>query len=190
MTGRTHDLAAFTALSLVIATQPVHSVTLGTALVAFSANMIGGLAPDIDQSTAGFWKKLRAGTLISRLISPLFGGHRYISHSILGIVLFGFLAYWILNLARSFLLVDMTLVWWSFMIGYVSHLVMDSTTKEGVPWLFPIPWRLGFPPLSSLRLKTGGMIEKSLIFPGLLILNIYLIYQNYEHFLDLFHSLD
>jgi inner membrane protein len=189
MTGRTHDLAAFTALNLIIVTQALPNLSLGTALVAFSANMVGGLAPDLDQPTTDFWHKLRAGGILGKLISPLLGGHRYISHSIAGMLIFGFIAYWILNFAKSFLIVDTNLVWWSFMIGYVSHLIMDSFTKEGVPWLFPLPFRLGFPPLAFLRLKTGGLIEKSLIFPGLLLLNIYLIYQNYSHFLVLFRQL-
>lgn len=189
MTGRTHDLAAFTALNLVVATQSIPPLTLGTALVAFTANMIGGLAPDLDQPTTEFWRRIRAGNILGKLISPLLGGHRYISHSILGLALFGFLAFWALNFASTFLLVDMNLVWWSFMIGYVSHLIMDSFTKEGVPWLFPIPVRIGFPPFSALRLKTGGLIEKSLVFPGLLLANIYLIYQNYNHFLSLFTHL-
>lgn len=65
------------------------------------------------------------------------------------------------------------------MIGYLSHLLTDSLTTEGVPWFFPIPIRLGFPPFKSLRLKTGGLIEKVLIFPGLVILNAYLFYSYY-----------
>ncbi len=55
MTGRTHDLAAFTALTLVIAQGNTPQMSLATAIVAFSANMLGGLAPDIDQPTAKFW---------------------------------------------------------------------------------------------------------------------------------------
>ncbi len=49
MTGRTHDLAAFTTLSYFVATVPMHPISLGTAIVAFSANLVGGLTPDIDQ---------------------------------------------------------------------------------------------------------------------------------------------
>lgn len=46
MTGRTHDLAAFTELSYIVFTNPLPHITLATALFAFSANMIGGLAPN------------------------------------------------------------------------------------------------------------------------------------------------
>lgn len=113
MTGRTHDLAAFTALNLVIVTQPIAQFSLPTAFVAFGANMLGGLTPDIDQSTSNFWDKIRGGNVIARLISPLIGGHRFISHSILGVIIFAFIAQWVLNLLGSFIIADMEIVWMS-----------------------------------------------------------------------------
>jgi hypothetical protein len=56
MTARTHDLAAITAFGLIVITQPVRPVTVATVLVAILANQIGGIAPDIDQPTAPFWR--------------------------------------------------------------------------------------------------------------------------------------
>lgn len=184
MTGRTHDLAAFTALAVVVTSSPLPEMTLATALVAFSANMIGGLAPDIDQPTATLWNRIRAGGIIGRIVKPFLGGHRYISHSLIGIFLFGFIARLILNAMSSFLIVDMDIVWWAFMIGYVSHLIMDTFTTEGVPWLFPIPIKFGVPPLRIFRMKTGGIVEKSFVFPGLLLINAYLFYTHYHKILD------
>lgn len=188
MTGRTHDLAAFTAINYFIAANPLLHMSLGTAFVAFSANLIGGLTPDIDQPTADLWHKLPGGTLYSRLVTPFLGGHRYISHSLLGIFLFGFLAKWVLQLASHTLIVDANIVWWSFMIAYISHLVMDTFTHEGVPWLFPIPIKFGIPPISLFRIKTGGFVEKYGIFPILIILNGIIIYANYGKYLSFFHS--
>ncbi len=190
MTGRTHDLAAFTALTFVVATQPMPTMTLATALVAFSANMIGGLAPDIDQPTAALWNRMRGGNLIGRLVKPFLGGHRYISHSLIGIFLFGFVAKIILQAMSSFLLVDMEVVWWAFMIGFVSHLIMDTFTTEGVPWLFPIPIKFGFPPFKFMRLKTSGVVEKSFVFPGLLLLSAYLIYEHYHNILAFIQQIE
>lgn len=77
----------------------------------------------------------------------------------------------------------MNIVWWAFMIGFVSHLLMDTITREGVPWLFPIPIHIGIPPFKFMRIKTGGMIEKSIIFPGLILANGYIYYHNYGHVL-------
>jgi hypothetical protein len=54
MTARTHDLAAITALGVVVLAQPPRTVTLATAIVAVFANLIGGIAPDVDQPTAPF----------------------------------------------------------------------------------------------------------------------------------------
>lgn len=184
MTGRTHDLAAFTAIGFIVATQPVSNMSLATAFVAFSANMIGGLTPDIDQPTGALWHKMTLGTLFGKFISPLFGGHRYISHSILGLILFGVLSKLFLMLISGILWVDMNIVWWAFMIGVLSHLVTDSFTHEGVPWLFPIPLHFGIPPIKALRFHTGGIIEKGVVFPGLILLNMYIFYANHQHILN------
>jgi inner membrane protein len=184
MTGRTHDLAGFTALTFVMVTYPLSKMTLATALVAFSANMIGSLAPDIDQPTAALWHRMRAGSIIGKLVQPLLGGHRLISHSIIGIFLFGAFTNFLLGQMKSFLLVDMNIVWWAFMIGFLSHLLTDTFTREGVPWLFPIPINLGIPPFRFMRFKTGGIVEKSFVFPMLLITNIVLYYTNYGKFVE------
>ncbi len=189
MTGRTHDLAAFTTLFYISLTHPLPHMSVPTVFVAVGACLIGGLAPDLDQPTADLWQKIPAGSVISRLLSPLFGGHRFISHSILGIVLFGFLSYQLLEYSKSFLLVDTNLVWYCFMVGFLSHLVMDTITKDGVPWFFPIPVKIGIPPIKSLRIKTGGVVEKSILFPGLLLANFYCIYAYHSKILDFLHTI-
>ncbi len=179
MTGRTHDLAAFTALIGVTILNPPETLSLATGIVALGANMLGALAPDIDQTSAEFWNKIRFGRLLSRYIAPLFGKHRYLSHSIVGIVLFGILVKLLLNALVGILIVDMNIVWWSFMIGFLSHLITDSLTRDGVPWFFPLPFKIGFPPFRFLRFKTGGFIEKAIIFPGFAILAGWLVWENY-----------
>lgn len=186
MIGRTHDLAAFVALTGVVVYTPLQEMTLATAIVAFGANFVGGLAPDIDEPTAAVWKRVRGGSVIGKLIAPILGSHRMISHSLLGTVAVGYLLKWFLALISTVLLVDMNIVWWAFMIGFVSHLVTDAMTKEGIPLLFPLPWNIGFPPIRSLRITTGGMVEKSIIFPGLILLEVYLIYANYEKLIEFF----
>ncbi len=185
MTGRTHDLAAFTALSYVVATHQVENITLGTLFVAFTANLIGGLTPDIDQPTADLWRRIPAGSIWGRLLSPILGGHRLLSHSIVGIFLFGIGVKYLLYLMKSVLIVDMNMVWWAFMIGFVSHLVADTFTREGVPWLFPIPIKLGIPPFKFMRMKTSGVIEKFVVFPGLIFANGYIYYSHYSKFINL-----
>lgn len=190
MTGRTHDLVAFTALTFVVATQTIPHMSLATAFVAFTANMVGGLTPDIDQSTGALWHRIRFGSIFGKLLAPILGGHRFLSHSVLGIIFFGVLAKFILYLISTVLLVDMNIVWWSFMIGLVSHLIADTFTHEGVPWLFPIPIKFGIPPVKALRFHTGGLIEKGIVFPGFVLLNLYFFYVFHQNILGLLkHSI-
>ena len=189
MTGKTHDLAAFTALSYILITAPPEKISLATALVAFSANMVGGLAPDLDQPTARLWHEIRGGSIIGKIISPLLGGHRFISHSIIGLVLGGIIARVILDMIGTVVLVDMNIVWWAFMIGMVSHIIMDFFTHEGVPLFFPIPVKIGFPPFSFLRMKTGGIVEKSFVFPVLIFINGFLYYTSYQTILSFLRHL-
>ncbi len=184
MTGRTHDLAAFTTLTYILTTQPIPVMTLATALVALGSNMIGGITPDLDEPTAKLWNQLPAGSILGRIVHPLLGGHRMISHSLLGLIIIGYGAKFLLAKIGSVVLVDMNLVWWAFMLGYLSHLVTDTITREGVPWLFPIPIRFGIPPFKFMRITTGGMVEKAAIFPGLIALNVYLFYHNYGTFVN------
>lgn len=181
MTGRTHDTAAIASLiGVVIITQP-NDVNLATALVAVLANQMGGLAPDIDQPTAPFWRNLPIGGFFGRITGTLLGGHRFISHSIIGLIAFGFLAHWVLSLISPIMpSVEIDYVWAAFMIGIISHLIMDSLTKEGVPWLLPIPHKFGIPPLRRLRITTGGKLETLVILPLLLGLSIWLCAHFYE----------
>ena len=117
------------------------------------------------------------------------GGHRFLTHSLIGV--FGFSV-----LARMFLAfihplmpnVDMGLVWWAFMIGVFSHLVMDSLTEEGVPWLLPIPIKFGFPPIKRWRIKTGHWFEKVVVFPGLILIIAWLAASHYEYLVYLIHQ--
>ncbi len=184
MTGRTHDLAAFTALNIAfLAYQPFPDMTLATVLTAVGANMIGGLLPDIDNGTSDIWDKMRGGNILAKFIQPLVGKHRMISHSILGMAIIGYILNYLLSWMGTFLLVDMEIIWWSVMIGFISHLVTDSMTKQGVPWLFPIPFRFGIPPFEFMRMKTGGFIENFIVVPGMIIFNTYVIYSNYDQYL-------
>lgn len=189
MIARTHDMAAITALTAVVLSQPLRSVTLATVIVALIANQIGGIAPDIDQPTAPFWRNLPAASIFGKMVGKTLGGHRFLSHSLIGVALFGFLAKLLLKFLHPIMPhVDIGLVWWAFMIGVVSHLLMDSLTKEGVPWLLPIPWKFGFPPVRHLRITTGKAIEKFIVLPALAALAIWLVASHYIEISTFLHQ--
>lgn len=189
MTGRTHDLAAITALGAVVLIEPLHTMTLSTALVSILANQIGGIAPDIDQPTAPLWRNLPEGKLVGKVVDKSMGGHRFLTHSVIGLVIFGVLAHYLLSFLQPVMPhVNIGYVWWAFMIGMLSHLVMDTFTKEGVPWLLPIPVKVGFPPVKRLRITTGKAIETLIIFPGLIVLDIWFCASHYETLVAFIHA--
>ncbi len=189
MTGRTHDAAALTALGLSVVFFGIPSVTLATALVAILANQIGGIAPDIDQPTAPFWRNLPIGGFFGRFTDKLLGGHRFLTHSLIGAGLLAWLANWLLIFLQPIMPhVDIHLVWLAFVIGLISHLIMDSFTKEGVPWLLPIPIKLGIPPIKALRVTTGKVLENFVIFPGLILINIALCAHYYPQIVAFIHT--
>jgi membrane-bound metal-dependent hydrolase YbcI (DUF457 family) len=189
MTSRTHDLVGFTALTLFLVVQPIPQMSLAISLAVLAANLLGSATPDIDEPTAKFWHRIPAGSILGRIVKPLWGGHRMISHSLLGLWLFGFIAKWLFARIGTVLLVDMNIVWGAFMLGFAAHLIADTLTKEGVPWLFPLPVRIGFPPFKFMRITTGAFAEKAIVFPGLMFLNGYLIYKNYGKFLEFVKTL-
>ena len=189
MTARTHDLAAFTALSLIVIVVPIRTMTLATLIIAIFANLIGGITPDIDQPTAPFWRNLPVGKYIGKVFDKMLGGHRFLTHSVLGLVIFGYLSYWLLLFLQPIMqTVNISYVWWAFMIGMVSHLIMDSFTKEGVPWLLPIPYKFGLPPIKKWRIATGKRVETLIVFPLLIIFVSFLYWQDYQQYLLLLHN--
>jgi inner membrane protein len=189
MTARTHDVAAITALALVAVVQPVQIVTLSTILAALLANQIGGIVPDIDQPTAPLWRNLPVGKLFGKVFDTLIGGHRFISHSLVGLVLFGLAANALLHFLQPILgHIDIQIVWWAFMIGIVSHLIMDTFTKEGVPWLLPLPIKFGIPPLKRLRVTTGTWEETFVVLPLLVAVDIWLFTHYYHQLVAFIHA--
>ena len=169
--------------------EPLRTVTLATALVAVLANQIGGILPDIDQPTAPLWRNLPIGGLFGRVVDKSLGGHRFLTHSVLGVGLFSSLAYLLLKFLHPIMPhINGGLVWWAFLIGMISHLVMDTFTKEGVPWLLPIPIKFGLPPIKGLRITTGKFVEKLIVFPALLIFDIWLAASHYPTLLAMVHQ--
>lgn len=135
---------------------PAHVATAALAgALAFPAQpgpvlvtVLAGMLPDIDTPNSLIGRGL---FFISVPIRIIFG-HRTITHSVLGAVATGMLF--------ATLLADITkglpasAVLWPWMLGYATHLLLDSITTDGVPLLWPYGQRFG------LRLDpTGGVLE-------------------------------
>lgn len=190
MKARTHDLAAVIGLGVVVIAQPtLPTMSLATVIAALLANQLGGIAPDIDQPTAPFWRNLPIAGLFGKVVGKLLGGHRFLTHSLVGVALMGFLVNLLLTALHPIMpSVQMDIVWWAFIIGMLSHLIMDSFTKEGVPWLLPIPVKFGIPPLKRLRITTGTWSENFVVFPLLILVAIGIVYANYHEIYALVHQ--
>ena len=189
MTARTHDLAAITAFTIVATVQTVRPISVATALLALLFNQVGGIFPDIDQPTAPFWRNLPIGRLFGKAFDKLLGDHRFLTHSLIGFILTGWLFHWLLHMLNLLVpKMDAHIVWWAFMIGVASHLFMDMFTKEGIPLLLPNPVKFGIPPIKALRLTTGKIGEKAL-FLGLLTFDFWFCSNQYINLTSVIHHI-
>jgi len=128
------------------------------------------------------------GKYFGKLTDKVLGGHRFITHSLLGVALFSGLFYELLKFLHPIMPhVNAGLVWWAFLIGILSHLVLDTLTKEGVPWLLPLPEKFGFPPFKAWRITTGKAVETYVVFPLILIVDVWICASCYTQLLSFIH---
>lgn len=143
MKAATH--IAFAGLLGVVATGLGYQVGVSgsAALVA------GSLLPDIDTTTSGLgrWIKPISSVIERRL------GHRSLTHSLLGMLLLSFSFSWILYFSAW--------VYLWLLVGFFSHIVLDSHNVTGVPLLYPL--RLEFVSIydRGMRVKYGSSTEFS-----------------------------
>lgn len=185
MTGRTHDAIAFASLITVSVANPPESLNVATATAAVVANIVGATMPDIDQATNKLWKFLPGGDHLGKILRRAFMGHRNLTHSFIGI----FLVYKLLEFTLPRLLnpqyVNWEIIFLAMMIGYISHLLGDFLTKDGLPLLFPIKWKFGFPPISAFRITAGNWIENLVVLPGTAAYIFWFIGSNHGEFVKL-----
>ncbi len=117
--------------------------------------LLGSVIPDIDNTHSWVNRRLK----ITRIFSYLFK-HRGFCHSLwFGLGLFILLSYFIPTYAGAIL------------IGYCSHLVMDSFTKHGVNYLYPIS-----------RFHVRGFIETGMGGEKLVLIGtVFLIFLRYSY---------
>ncbi len=189
MTARTHDVIAFCGLTTVAALNPPKEITIPTVFACVVGNIVGSLMPDLDQATNRLWDLLPWGDNLGRIFRRLFLGHRTLSHSFLGVIIFDYVLWKLLPVFLNPSYINPLLVQDAIMIGIVSHLLADAITKDGIPLFFPIPVNIGLPPLEALRIKTGGFVEKYVVMPAAALYIFWFIGRNQEVFLGLLYSI-
>jgi inner membrane protein len=168
MTGKSHvTIGVVTYASLWL--QPIERVgapTLagtGSALalpVALALVVLGSLLPDLDHDDGQLANARILGVPLLKPLSWLIGalfGHRGATHSALalgGLIALGELPF----LPWAWANLGFLLGW-----GYAFHLLADALTKSGIPLLWPLDRRFGFPPFRALRFTTGTWPETLIV---------------------------
>ena len=173
MTGKTHQIFGLTmglGAYFMLADPAYSPATLGAVFV-FS--YLGALLPDIDNAASDIWHTIPFGHTAGKAIDP-FLGHRNITHSIIGTILIGVGLFFLFRSFPDYWGINSTIIFISTMVAYISHLLADSFTVEGIPLLWPAKWKFGIPPypFQGLRIMAGKWFENLIIFP---IVNIGLI---------------
>jgi inner membrane protein len=140
MTGKTH--LAIGVLSGLLIYQYLKLDMSSAVLVGAAA--IGALLPDLDAP---------AGTLARLLPFNPFSllGHRGILHSAL-----------VLGLGAALWYFNQQPLWAIFLLaGYASHLLGDAITIQGIPLLYPIPFKFR---ISPIPIQSGGLFDMLLFF--------------------------
>ncbi|MFA6422839.1 MAG: metal-dependent hydrolase [Patescibacteria group bacterium] len=176
MTGKTHQIIGITAsLSWFLMSNKPEYQPATFAFVA-AASCFGALLPDIDQPAAKIWHVLPFGDTVSEVFEGVLD-HRNITHSIFGLLLFGFGFFELVVHFPSYWGINSSIVLIAFMISYFSHILADMFTVEGLPLLFPIKIMFGIPPkpFDGLRILTGKWFENLVIFPFFNLIFIILV---------------
>lgn len=167
MTSRTHDVGALALLLTVAVYYPPQQMGTATIIVALIANIVGALIPDLDQASNRLWDLLPGGNLTGKVLRNLFLAHRTISHSLLGLFLTYEITMYLMPKIFNATFVEPIVVAYALIIGYISHLLLDLITTGGIPLLWPMKWKFGFPPVKFLRVKTDHWVENWIIFPAI-----------------------
>ncbi len=124
MTAGTHLAGAALTASL------LRGVGVEVGLVEGVALAWGSVMPDIDTTTSGPGKFVRP---LSSFLERRFG-HRTLTHSLPFLLALALLLYPLWRASPG--------VYWAFLAGYLSHLLLDTLNVNGVPLLWP--WRVQF----------------------------------------------
>lgn len=122
------------------------------AAIAVVVTGAAALLPDIDTPRSAVGKKR---PIVSKTIN-LFFGHRGVMHSLAGCAAVSLLF-------KAMLPASLFHISSYIAVGYISHLLADMLTPAGIPLLWPLSKRFGFP-----LVRTGSLTEKILFIVAIL----------------------
>ncbi len=134
------------------------------------AVVIGSLSPDIDNQHSPISKAL---PFVSKIITR-YCPHRTLMHSILGWVLVSGIVHGLMLIINQGITLHPMFITGFFACGYFSHLVLDTLTKRGVRYLYPLLKNpFGYPSLEEDRIVTGDHRWEFLFTAGSLLLFVF-----------------
>lgn len=136
------------------AANPVSFGLNGLTAQCAAVALLGALVPDLDSP------KAPVSRLLSFVSSPVCRrfAHRTLLHSLVGMVLAIIPVYGLLRLGGIWAGLRPALVSQFFAVGYFSHLVLDTLTKRGVPYLWPLIRNpFGYPTFEEDRIISGDL---------------------------------
>ncbi len=116
-------------------------------LPAVAMVTIGALLPDIDTAQSTIGKSLYP---LSRWLERRLG-HRGAVHSLCALLMLGLIAAPLIGFNRFW--------WFALLVGYFSHLLLDTLNKEGVPLFYPSRVRAVMPKARRWRIAVGSKAE-------------------------------
>lgn len=158
MKGSTHILGgvtmaiSLTAMAGIYLPEVSHATiewsSVGSFCLYISGASTGSVLPDIEKKGSTISNKHKFISLLSRCICS----HRGITHSLLALCVVGALLFpFALLIPSGYGYAYMTGV----LIGYGSHLLLDSLNPTGVPFFYPFSETK----FSFAKIKTGGFVE-------------------------------
>jgi len=153
MQYRTHQIGGICAGLVVgfnLLPAPYDIKSASAIAVVVVASTIGSIIPDIDEPNSIAGRKI---WLISKIIKKVFG-HRMITHTPFFVVAMAVGFYF---LGGKYFSQDPYYYWYSkfvfgFLVGYISHFIMDSMTPTGIMYLWPFSRNR----YSIVKLRTGN----------------------------------
>lgn len=165
MKGSSHLLIGLAAtyalhrLALPLAVAPLDWLPIGAAAA------VGAFLPDIDSDESairqgtgtarsqGCW-----GKFVSLVVHTLTGGHRNLTHTLAACGVLSITA-----IVLSLLVVHYAAPGIAFGVAYLSHLIADALTVQGVPLAWPVSHKnINLLP-RPLRVRTGSWAEYALM---------------------------
>ena len=99
-----------------------------------TSSLVGSLFPDIDEPQSFLGRKIKP---VSRLIKAVLGHRGFIHTPLFCFLLVGFMAFFLCNTPIIDVDISSKIIC-GFLIGFMSHLILDTITPKGIMWLFPL----------------------------------------------------